>query len=68
MNDWIKIYETNLLWQAELIKAVLEEHDVPAVVLSNKDSAYQFGLIQVLVQLHNKQTAEAILLSVAGQI
>ena len=68
MNDWINIYETNLPWQAELIKAVLEEHDVPAVVLNSKDSAYQFGVVQVLVQLQNKQTAEAILLSVAGQI
>ena len=49
MSNWQKVYQDNLQHRAEIVKAVLEDHEIPAVVVSKKDSAYQFGHFEVLV-------------------
>lgn len=48
--DWIKVYESQQQIQAEIVKGVLEENSIPAVVLSKKETAYQvLGYYEVLV-------------------
>lgn len=49
MSKWQKVYQDNLEHRAEIVKAVLEDKEIPAVVVSKKDSAYQFGHFEVLV-------------------
>ena len=64
MKDWIKIYETTAPWQAEIVKALLESHEIPAILLNQRDSSYQlFGSVAVWVHQNDQQTAEALLLS-----
>lgn len=50
MQNWIKVFEDRNQIRAEIVKAVLEENGIPAVVLSKKETVYHvFGTYEVLV-------------------
>ncbi|MBC6367166.1 putative signal transducing protein [Algoriphagus sp. AK58] len=50
MENWIRVFEDQNQIRAEIVKGVLEEKGVPAVVLNKKESVYQLhGTYQVLV-------------------
>ena len=50
MENWIKVFEDQNQIRAEIVKGVLEERGVPAVVLNKKETVYQLsGTYQVLV-------------------
>lgn len=47
-KDWVKIFETNQLHKAEIIKSLLIENEIECVSLNKKDSAYGiFGDIEL---------------------
>ncbi len=48
MNNWQKVYTTHNIHRAEIVKGVLEAHNIPAVVLSKKDTSYHFGHCEVM--------------------
>lgn len=51
MISWRAVYDGPLEWQAELVKSVLEEHDINAVVLNLRDRSYDnFGRVRVMVE------------------
>lgn len=65
MNNWVSIYETDQLYKAELVKGVLCDNGVEAVILNQKDSSYNtFGTIQVMVSRDHKDQAEEIIKSI----
>ena len=37
MNDWVVIFETGQLYRAELVKSLLNDNNVEAVILNQKD-------------------------------
>jgi hypothetical protein len=43
MNDWKSVYRYDQGYRVEIVKAALEDHDLPSVILDKKDSAYQLG-------------------------
>jgi hypothetical protein len=50
MQNWIRVFEDQNQIRAEIVKAVLEENGIPAVVLNKKETVYQvFGTYEVLV-------------------
>ncbi|AHM60986.1 hypothetical protein D770_13660 [Flammeovirgaceae bacterium 311] len=49
MKGWSKVFKTHLQYQAEIVKAVLQDNDLPAVVVDKKDSNYGFGYYEVHV-------------------
>jgi hypothetical protein len=50
MDNWVKVFETEKQIRAEIVKGVLEENEIKAVVLNKKETVYQiFGTYQVLV-------------------
>lgn len=49
MGSWKKVYSSPQVHKAEIVKAVLEENEIAAVVLSKKDSLYQLGNYEVHV-------------------
>lgn len=49
-NNWRKVYSTGTLYKAEIVKDVLEENDIQAVLLNKQDSFYHFGDIEIYVQ------------------
>lgn len=51
-KDWALIYSIGQLYQAEMVKAILEDNDIEVVLLNKQDSFYLFGDIEIYVR-HN---------------
>jgi hypothetical protein len=61
MENWTKVFETEAQVRAEIVKGVLEEHGIQAVVLNKKETVYQiFGTYHVLVQRDDSISASTI--------
>jgi hypothetical protein len=61
-KGWIEVYTTSLEHQAAIAKDLLEIDNIAAVIINQKDSAYQtFGEFTVLVAEENKAKALEIL-------
>ncbi|PWV53960.1 DUF2007 domain-containing protein [Chitinophaga sp. S165] len=59
-KDWVKIYYTNQLFRAEIIKGMLEENGINVVLINRQDSSYLValpGMVELFV--HNSQEADA---------
>ncbi|SHO61451.1 putative signal transducing protein [Algoriphagus zhangzhouensis] len=62
MENWIKVYETEVPVRAEIVKGVLEENEIPAVVLNKKETVYNvFGMNEVHVSRENLLKATNII-------
>lgn len=64
MNDWIAVFETSQLYQAEMVKDILADNGVETVVLNQQDSSYKFGDIRVMVREEVKEQAVEIIKSI----
>ncbi|QDH78854.1 DUF2007 domain-containing protein [Echinicola soli] len=50
MEKWQKVFESESVVRAEIVKGVLGEHDITAIVLNKKESVYQInGSYHVMV-------------------
>lgn len=63
MNDnWVTVFETDQLYLAEMVKGVLYENNIDAVLLSHKDSSYpMLGSIQIMVTPNDREKADEII-------
>ncbi len=53
-SSWKVVFTDTFLPKVELVKALLAEHDVPAIVLNQQDTAHRtFGEIMLLVHREN---------------
>lgn len=52
-KDWVIVYTTNKLYQAELFREVLGDHEIGSFVINKMDSSYRFGNIEVYVKIEN---------------
>ena len=66
MNGWSVVYSDGFPPAVELRRAVLEQHDIPAVVLNKRDSSYLFGFVELRVQNEDLDRAKAVLTSDAS--
>ncbi|GAB4018654.1 hypothetical protein GCM10028808_53930 [Spirosoma migulaei] len=63
-ETWESIYVTPLPYRAELAKAILLEHDIPAVVVNKQSSSYPvdgWGKVEVHVLAKDTVLAKVIL-------
>lgn len=49
-EQWQTIYSTGQLYMAEMVKDILYENDIEAVLFNLQDSLYLFGEIEVKVR------------------
>lgn len=59
-ENWIKIYVTSNFFTAEMIRQMLIDNNIPAVILNKQDSSYRFGFIEVLTQQENEEAAKVL--------
>jgi hypothetical protein len=60
-KDWKVVYESPNEVRAEIVKAVLEDSEIPTLIINKKDSAYQFGNYEVYVnQVHINEATKII--------
>lgn len=57
MKGWTKLYSTQSYTEASIIKGMLEENNIRAIMLNKQDSNYLFGEIEVYVSVHFKDIA-----------
>ncbi|NJN24523.1 MAG: DUF2007 domain-containing protein [Cyclobacteriaceae bacterium] len=52
MKDWTVVYKTPISSRAEIVKSVLYESGIDAVIINKKDSSIHIshGLLEVMVQ------------------
>lgn len=48
-SNWQKVYTTDLQYRAEIVKAILKEHNIDAFIIDKQDSVYHFGYFEVYV-------------------
>ncbi|SJZ32133.1 putative signal transducing protein [Sediminibacterium ginsengisoli] len=62
MDPWKKVYATGNYAQANILKGMLEENEIPVQVLNKQDSSYpMFGIIEVYVPGHLLATAQQLM-------
>ncbi len=58
MSNWQKIFESSTPIRAEIVKGVLEENGITAVIVNKKDPVYKIhGNIEVMVLAEEAQRA-----------
>ncbi len=60
-EKWEYLFGSRFLYKAEILKSLLEENDILAVIINKQDSAYLFGDIEVFVKLDDMLKAKHIL-------
>lgn len=60
-KDWKKIYTGTNFYKVELIRQVLEDREISAVVMNKQDSSYKFGQIELYVHERDVEGAKAII-------
>ncbi len=48
-TDWVSVYSTPELYEAEIIKEILAENEIECVSMNKRDSAYLTGEIEIFV-------------------
>lgn len=62
MDNWVAVFETNRSYLAEMVKDILCENNIDAVLLNHKDSSYpMLGSIQVMVDPNEREKADEII-------
>lgn len=62
MSKWSKVYESKKPYRTEIVKDILEQKDIKAIILNRKDSAYDiFGQLEVHVEADKVLTALKII-------
>jgi hypothetical protein len=49
-NNWVCIYSTSTLFNAEIAKEILHENSIPAIIINKQDSTYLFGYLEIYVE------------------
>ena len=61
MEGWIKVGTFAQMYRAERLKDALEQENISAVILNEKDSSFLIGEIEVYVEESEQTKAEPIL-------
>jgi hypothetical protein len=48
-KNWVKIYSTSANYNAELLKGLLMENGISAIIINKQDSSYLFGELELYV-------------------
>lgn len=59
--NWIKIYATPNFFTAEMIRQMLIDNEIPAVILNKQDSSYRFGFVEVFAHQNHEQAAKNLI-------
>jgi hypothetical protein len=60
-EQWEKVFSTNAGYQADILKALLEEENVVCVVINKQDSSYlAFGEVELFVKSEDVLKAKLI--------
>ena len=61
MKDWVCIYTSQKLQDAEMTKGLLSFNEINSVVINKQDSSYMFGYFEVYVNRDDAVKAKYVL-------
>jgi hypothetical protein len=61
-EDWIKIYTSHDFFKSELVKQVLVDHEIEAVIMDKQGFPYRIGDVEVYISNSNFQKALEIII------
>ncbi|SFD33132.1 Putative signal transducing protein [Chitinophaga sp. CF118] len=64
-KDWVKIFATNQTFRAEIVKGMLQEYGINAVLINRLDSSYLGtlpGMAELYVHLSQEMEAKKLLM------
>ena len=67
MDNWEVIYTTNQMYEAEMVRNIMEDHDIECVIMNKQDSMRLFGEIELLVPNENVLAAKQLILKFEGE-
>jgi type III secretory pathway lipoprotein EscJ len=66
-KNWVRVFTSTNFYRSEIVKQVLTEHQIDAVLLNKQDSSHRtFGNIEVYV--HKEDFSHAIEIMILNQI
>ncbi|MCJ8211763.1 DUF2007 domain-containing protein [Mucilaginibacter sp. RS28] len=66
-HNWVKIFVSTNYYQAEMVKQMLIENQIGAVLLNKQDSSHRnFGNIEVYI--HEQDFSQAVEMMILNQI
>lgn len=67
MDNWEVIYTTNQVYEADMVRNIMEDNGIECVIMNKQDSTYRFGEIEVLVPNENVLSAKQLILKFEGE-
>lgn len=61
MKDWVCIFTSSKLQEAEIMKGVLAFNEINSVVVNKQDSSYMFGEYEIYVNREDVVKAKFVL-------
>ena len=60
-TDLVRIYSVDKLYQAELLRQLLNDHNIHSFIVNQQDSAYKFGDIELFVHRDDVMKAKMLI-------
>ena len=60
-NEWVIVYSTSDIFQAEVIKQMLLSNSIDAISMNQKDSSYHFGSVNIYTKEKDMIKAKEII-------
>ena len=60
-NNWIEIYRAGMIYQVEIVQAILSDNSITSVIVNKQDSSYHFGEIELHVHQDDAMIALKII-------
>lgn len=61
-ENWVPIYSTSKLYEAEMIKSLMADNDIECVIMNKQDSIYMFGDVELYVPTNEAFSAKQLIL------
>lgn len=61
-QTWVKIYTSQDFMKSEIVRQVLIDHEIEAVLMNKQDSSYKFGFVEVYIHPDNFDKAVEIII------
>lgn len=62
-SEWFKIYASNQFFKSEIVRQVLVDNEIEAVIINKQDSSYKFGEVEVHIRQADFEKASEIILT-----
>lgn len=60
-SDWLKVYTSSDFFKSELVRQVLIDNEIDAIIINKQGFPYRIGEVEVYIHESNLEKAKAII-------